>query len=144
MHCLPSSQHGQLYLKAGTCLGLSTPQPLGLDSMVGRWISVESMGLGRGLNWLCKHLMARFLHEEGLHLPSSQLADWQLMEGGGRVELDFGLTVPVRLMPCHSSTCGLDHCGCGLVVFVVCNIGGLVRDFAVILGLFWCSFGEII
>ena len=64
--------------------------------------------------------------------------------GGGRVELDFGLTVPVRLMPCYSSTCGLDHCGCELVVFVVCNIGGLVRDFAVILGLFWCSFGEII
>ena len=39
--------------------------------------------------------MARFLHEEGLHLPSSQLADWQLMEGGGgRVELDFGLISP--------------------------------------------------
>lgn len=27
--------------------------------------------------------MARFLLEEGYHLPSSQPADWQLMEGGG-------------------------------------------------------------
>lgn len=34
-------------------------------------------------NWHCKQLMARFLLEEGYHLPSSQPADWQLMEGGG-------------------------------------------------------------
>ena len=35
-------------------------------------------------NWHCKQLMARFLLEEGYHLPSSQPADWQLMEGGER------------------------------------------------------------
>ena len=40
-------------------------------------------------------------------------------------------------MPCHRSTCGLDHCGCGGEGFVVSNIGGLGRDFAVILGTFW-------
>ena len=34
-------------------------------------------------NWHCKQLMARFFLEEGYDLPSSQPADWQLMEGGG-------------------------------------------------------------
>ena len=104
--------------------------------MAGRWLSVKSMDLSGKRAQLTLQTPDGwvFTHEERHHLPSSQVADWQLSlwwwggggEGGGKeAEIDFVLI-------CHSQAHALPQFhlwarslwlwGEG---FVVSNIGGL-------------------
>ena len=70
--------------------------------------------------------MARFLLEEELQLPSSCPADWQAHA-----------LLQLHLWARSLWLWGWGGGGDG----GICSLG---RDFAVILGMFWCSFGETI